>query len=155
MEIIVVSETNLCIYKNLAQCYEAEFSKITGKKPDTQGIFELDTQLSDTVRGLLLMIEGIPAGIAAIALKENSSYEMCEFYVVPSFRKNSAGMNFAHGVWKMYPGAWAIKQIEGAEYASEFWRKTISRYDQTLYVEEHCLDPYWGLVTCQRFHINL
>lgn len=154
MEILTVTKENLSIYLNLAQCYEAEFSRLTGKKPDEQGLFELDTQLSENIKGLLLIVEGTPAAIAAISVKEQKHYEVCEFYVVPSFRKNSLGMRFAHLIWKMYPGEWEIKQIAGAEYASEFWRKTITTFGLKSYEENSYEDPYWGVVTRQRFSVK-
>ncbi|MDP1784938.1 MAG: integrase arm-type DNA-binding domain-containing protein [Sulfuricurvum sp.] len=151
MKIIPVTENNLTVYLNLAQCYEAEFSRLTHKKPDAKGLFELDTQLVGEVMGLLLMIDQCPVGIAAIAVTGKKHYEVSEFYIVPSFRHHSRGMKFAHRLWNMFPGEWEIKQIEGAQYASIFWRKTITAFNNTPYQEEHYNDPYWGIVTRQRF----
>lgn len=153
MQIIPVTETNLNIYHDLAQCYEAEFSPLTGKKPDTSGMFALDTELGGDVRGFLLEIDNTPAGLAAIAKKESDSYEMCEFYVVPCFRQNGVGMRFAHTIWERHPGRWEVKQIVGADYATAFWRKAITRLGDTLFTEESYDDPYWGAVTRQRFSI--
>lgn len=149
-----MTEENIGLYENLIQWYEAEFSKLTRKKPNPQGVFELDTQLGEKVTGLLLMADDIPAGVAAIAVKADNSYEMCEYYVVPSFRKHSLGTKFAHLIWTMYPGEWEIKQIEGAEYACEFWRKTITAFHHTPFHEDRCIDSYWGVVTRQRFTID-
>ena len=154
MHIIPITETNSHIYHNLSQCYEAEFSPLTGKKPNASGIFELDTHLGDDTLGFLLQIDDTPAGIAAIRCKEGHSYEVCEFYVVPYFRKNAIGMQFAHAIWESYPGDWEIKQIQEAEYATKFWRKTIERFNETTYTEECYDDPYWGSVTRQKFTVN-
>ncbi len=153
MTLVTVTQANLNIYLNLAQCYEAEFSAITLKKPNEMGIFELDTLIGEGVSGLLLMADGVPSAIAAIGIKGDERYEVCEFYVVPSFRKNSTGMKFAHMIWKKYPGAWEIKQIKGAEYASEFWRKSITAFEQTAYKEDRYEDRYWGIVTRQQFTV--
>ena len=76
LEIVAVNEANRNVYLNLAQCYEAEFSAITLKKPDADGLFELDTQFGENVTGLLLMTDGHPAAIAAIAVKESGRYEL-------------------------------------------------------------------------------
>ncbi|WP_295054638.1 hypothetical protein [Sulfuricurvum sp.] len=154
MKITPITETNAPIYNNLIQSYEAEFSPITGKKPNASGLFELDTHLGDDILGFLLIIDNTPAGIAAIRCKESQVYEVCEFYVVPYFRKNGIGMEFAHAIWKSYPGEWEIKQIQGAEYATAFWRKTIKGFNETEYTEESYDDPYWGTVTRQRFVID-
>lgn len=154
MHILPVTETNLHTYHNLTQCYEAEFSPLTGKKPDVSGLFALDTQIGDNILGYLLYIGETPAGLAAIASKENNCFEMCEFYVVPLFRKNEAGMRFAHTIWSQHNGTWEIKQIEGAEYATAFWRKAIQRFHDTPYNEDHYNDPYWGNVLRQTFTIT-
>lgn len=151
MKIVAVNDDNLSVYLNLAQCYEAEFSALTGKRADAEGLFALDTQLCETTKGFLLIIDESPAALAAIALKENSCYEVCEFYVVPSFRNSSTGMHFAHRLWKMFPGEWEIKQIAGANGASEFWRKSIRAFGQIEYEEDSYEDSYWGNMTRQRF----
>ncbi len=153
MQIIPVTETNLYVYHNLAQCYEAEFSPLTGKKPDASGLFALDTPIGGDVLGYLLYIDDTPAGLAAISQKEDSRFEVCEFYIVPLFRKNATGMRFAHAIWRRHSGRWEIKQIEGADYATAFWRKTIARYNDTPFSEDRYDDPYWGNVTRQRFVI--
>ncbi len=154
MKIIPVTKKNIQTYLNLAQCYEAEFSSLTHKKPDSSGIFELDTHPGESVQCYILTIEEIPAGIAAIVFNDEDSNEMCEFYVVPSFRKNGVGSHFAHRLWKMHPGKWEIKQILEAEYATAFWRKTITQYNETTYLQDKYLDSYWGLVTRQKFLIS-
>ena len=153
MKIIPVSNNNIQIYLNLAQCYEAEFSSLTQKVPNASGIFELYTYPGDSIQCYILTIDDIPAGLAAVSLQDKNSYEMCEFYVVPYFRKNGIGKNFAHKLWQMYPGNWEIKQIIQAQYATLFWRKTISQYNDTTYVEDQYLDSYWDLVTRQSFLI--
>lgn len=151
MKIVAVNDENLSVYLNLAQCYEAEFSALTGKRADSKGVFALDTQLCETTKGFLLIIDESPAAFAAIALKEDTRYEVCEFYVIPSFRNASTGMRFAHRLWKMFPGEWEIKQIAGAQGASKFWRKSIRAFGQGGYEEDSYEDRYWGSVTRQRF----
>lgn len=151
MEVIPVGTANRDVYNNLAQGYEAEFSAITGKKPDARGIFRLDTRIGDDVRAFLLSVGDVPAGLIAVRTKDDGSYEVAEFYVVPSFRKQAWGQKFAHAIWRAMPGKWEIKQIAGAEYAAEFWRKTIGAFPPTEFQEDQYDDPYWGMVTRQRF----
>ena len=83
MNITKVDDSNLHVYMNLSQAYEAEFSKIMDKKPDQNGLFALDTPLGGDVTGYLLYIDEVPAGHAAIAHKPCDVYEVCDFYVVP------------------------------------------------------------------------
>lgn len=152
MEIVRVGEHNLDVYLNLAQSYEGEFSGITGKKPDAKGVFALDTPpLGDCSVGFLLIMAGTPAGLAAVVVKPESRFEMGEFYIVPCFRRQAWGMRFVHSLWRMLPGQWEVKQIRGAEYASEFWRRVIGEFTQGVFVEDKYEDPYWGLVTRQQF----
>lgn len=153
MKVCRVSDDNLVIYHNLAQPYEGEFSAITGKMPDGNGLFTLDTVLGGAIIGYIVYLDGVPAGIAAIRDKGNEAFEMCEFYVVPCFRKRSLGVRFAHELWRLHGGWWEIKQIVGAEYASRFWRKAIARASATGVEEDQHHDPYWGWVTRQRFYI--
>jgi len=154
MQIIPVSKTNLNTYYNLAQTYEAEFSPLTQKQPDPSGMYELDTYPGGDILAFLLEIDNTSAGIAAIARKGDQGYEVCEFYIIPSFRKNSIGMQFAHAIWNNHPGSWEIKQLVSAGYATHFWRKTIERYKNTAFTEELYDDPYWGSVIRQQFIIN-
>ncbi len=70
--------------------------------------------------GFLLYFDGVPAGLAAIADHGNSRYEVCDFYVVPVFRKNKAGQRFAHSLFSMMPGEWVSKQIEARRACYRF-----------------------------------
>lgn len=149
--IVSVNPENEHIYAHLAQAYEAGFSHITLKTPDTNGLFKLDTEIKGNVRGFILYIEAIPAGIAAIKDKRHSNYEVCEFYVVPVFRRQLWGLKFAHALFDQFIGNWEVKQIAGADLATHFWRTTISAYTQAQYVQDLYHDKYWGTVTRQKF----
>ncbi len=151
MAIVPVGELNREVYLNLAQSYEGEFSGITGKKPDARGMFALDTPLGDCAMGFLLLVGETPAGLAAVGVKPGNRFEVAEFYIVPCFRNQAWGMRFAHTLWRMFPGQWEVKQIRGAEYASKFWRRAISEFAESDFMEDQYQDPYWGLVTRQQF----
>lgn len=151
MNITEVSSDNLSVYLNLAQCYEAEFSVLTKKKPDENGLFMLDTEIVSPTRGYILYVGNAPAGIAAIGCNGDSEYEVYEFYVVPYFRNNKLGVKFAHGIWQMLPGEWVVKQIQGANHAINFWRYCINCFPHKNYEEGPYLDQYWGQVNKQRF----
>lgn len=71
MNIVKVDESNKHIYMNLAQAYEAEFSKIMQKKPDENGLFPLDTYIGGDVSGYLLYIDGVPAGIRQLQMQRH------------------------------------------------------------------------------------
>ncbi|QUM89796.1 hypothetical protein HWV03_13770 [Moritella sp. 36] len=156
MQIIKVDSSNKHVYMNLAQAYEAEFSKIMQKKPDADGLFPLDTKIGGHVSGYLLYVDGVPAGHTAIANEAQGCYEVCDFYVVPYFRKNKVGKRFISQVFNNLGGSWEIKQVTGAEHAVKFWRDVLSDYtsDNNIaggYVEDSYDDEQWGVVTRQRF----
>ncbi|KZN49941.1 GNAT family N-acetyltransferase [Pseudoalteromonas luteoviolacea] len=152
MEIVAIEECNRAIYLNLAQAYEAEFSKLTEKKPLADGMFELDTDIADSnVSAFICYESGIPAGFAAIYSEFAECYEVAEFYIVPVFRKAKLGTQFAHTLWQRLPGNWTIKQITGADYATEFWRSAITMLPGLDLIEDKYEDEYWGEVTRQRF----
>ena len=89
MKVTLVDTSNAHIYHNLVQAYEAEFSPITQKCPDKDGLFALDTPLDAAHRGYLAYDEGLPVGIANIGV--NGVFEVCEFYIVPLFRHRRKG----------------------------------------------------------------
>ncbi|WP_348637741.1 hypothetical protein [Photobacterium sp. DA100] len=151
VNIVNVDQGNMQVYLNLSQPYEAEFSVYTKKVPDENGLFFRDTLIGGNVRGFLLYIDNAPAGLAAIAETSQGHYEVCDFYVVPVFRQNKMGQQFAHQLFTMMPGDWESKQIEGAVHAIAFWRRAISAFTGDQFVEDIYQDSYWGAVTRQRF----
>ncbi len=151
MHIVAVTEHNLSVYLNLAQAYEAEFSLIMQKPPQANGAFALDTELGDRVTGYLLYVDGIPAGLAAVSETSPRQFNLCEFYVVPYFRGNKTGYGFATELFSTLGGVWQIKQVAGAEYASQFWRKVLNQYTHGHFDEDTFSDPKWGVVTRQQF----
>lgn len=76
---------------------------------------------------------------------------MCDFYVVPYFRKNKVGKGFISALFNMLGGRWEIKQVAGAEQAIRFWRDVINDYTSGDFVEDNYDDEQWGMVTRQRF----
>lgn len=151
MNIVQVQAYNQQVYLNLMQAYEAEFSAITRKQPDTNGLFPLDTHLGENTLAFLAFEDEIPIGFISIFEDIGQCYEVCEFYIVPSARKQHKGFELASGIWKRYPGTWAVKQIEGADDATVFWRNIIGQLTHHKFEEDQFIDPYWGLVTRQTF----
>ena len=151
MNIVNVDQSNMQVYLNLTQPYEAEFSVYSKKHPDENGVFAMDTLIGGNVKGFLLYIDSAPAGLAAIAETAPGHYEVCDFYVVPVFRKGQMGQQFAHQLFSMMPGHWVSKQIEGADRPIAFWRRAIGAYTKEQYQEDIFQDPYWGPVTRQSF----
>lgn len=151
MKIVKVDSSNEHVYANLYQGYAAEFSRIIAEKPDENGLFEIYPKLEGNVTGYLLYLEGVPAAFTAIADKSSKEYEICDFYVVPYFRKNKVGKHFISNLFERLAGSWEIKQVAGADHAVKFWRDVVNDYTSGRYIEDEYLDDKWGLVTRQRF----
>lgn len=151
MEVREVTAGNAQVYLNLCQAYEAEFSALTGKLPDQDGLFALDTVLGGEVKGFLLVAHGGPVGFAAIRISAHDGCEVCEFYIVPSMRKKCLGKEFAHRLFALYPGKWQVKQLEGARYATCFWLRVIDDFTGSSFEQDVCDDAYWGRVARQCF----
>ncbi|EGU35652.1 hypothetical protein RJD39_04260 [Vibrio scophthalmi] len=151
MNIVKVDSHNTHVYANLYQGYAAEFSKIIGDKPDENGVFEIYPQLGGKVTGYLLYVDGVPAALTAIEEKSPQEFEICDFYVVPYFRKNKVGKQFISTLFSQLQGSWEIKQVAGADHAVKFWRDVVTDYTSGHYVEDAYQDEKWGLVTRQCF----
>lgn len=140
------------LFDKLIQNYEAEFSIITKKEPNEFGVFELDTRIDESVRAFIAKDQrGLPLGFSMIRVQKNN-FEVCEFYIIPVFRKNKVGERFAHELFNMFLGNWEVKQIDGASKATSFWRAVINSYTSNNYKEDIYNDTYWGPVIRQRFN---
>ena len=154
LEVVQVIDVNKGVYLNLAQAYEAEFSAITEKLPRHDGLFELDTPLDSDHAAYLALVDNVPIGFANIRLpnESDSNFEVCEFYIIPACRKTQRSSQLAHAVFTLHPGRWVIKQILGAEYATEFWRRAIQQFG-VPFEQVKQVDDYWGPVTMQQFEV--
>lgn len=151
MKLESVTPENRHLYDRMVQYYECEFSSITLKKPDSEAVFSLDTELGENVLGFISLIDGIPSGLAAVKDHGDHRFEICEFFVVPCFRRQMVGSSMAEAIWEKLQGFWEVKQIQGADGALSFWRRLISGYTRGNYEEDMFVDPVWGKVTRQRF----
>ncbi|WP_114786902.1 GNAT family N-acetyltransferase [Vibrio tetraodonis] len=156
MNIVEVNDSNAHVYANLYQGYGAEFSQIIDDKPNENGSFEIYPELKGNITGYLLYIDGVPAALTAIDEKSYKTYEICDFYVLPCFRRNKVGKQFISNLFELLSGSWEIKQVAGADHAVSFWRNVVSDYTSNNYVEDMYQDHKWGLVTRQCFsHRNI
>ncbi|MBP9721888.1 MAG: hypothetical protein KBD64_01875 [Gammaproteobacteria bacterium] len=146
----LIDNNNLFVFQNLAQAYEAEFSSITDKSPNAQGLFSLDTLPTQPCIGYLVYQETSPLGFCVLDIDAQPMY-IAEFYIIPSQRKKKIGIQFSHYIFSKHPGYWQVQQIKGADNAVKFWRKSISIYTLDNYKEEMLEDPVWGQVTRQTF----
>ncbi|MCS5705317.1 hypothetical protein NZK27_03850 [Synechococcus sp. FGCU-3] len=147
-----VNASNLNVYHNLAQAYEAEFSPITKKHPDLNGLYALDTTVGGEVKAYLLKTSQSAIGFAAASVPVKGTRDLREFYVVPTMRGQKIGTYFAGQIFFLHPGQWTVKQLEGAKHATAFWHRALAELG-TAYEETHIQDEYWGSVVMQTFEV--
>jgi predicted acetyltransferase len=145
-----ITDLNSSIFDQLIQAYEEEFASITGKKKNQNGKYSLDSDWKSPNEGFYWLEKGEIVGFC-VKGKSKEYSDIFEFYVIPTFRGKGIGEKMAFAVFDAYPGKWQVRQIEGADKAREFWRKTIRNYTSGDFKEIEFIDSYWGPVTCQRF----
>jgi predicted acetyltransferase len=146
-----IDPTVIDCYANLSQHYEAEFSPLTGKVPSRHGLYEI-TPIDENHDGYLARLsDGTPVGFAVVNVG-NTYSDIAEFYVIPTYRKHGLGRDLAFHVFDLYPGAWQVRQISGADKAHIFWISVISEYTNGRLTNSIENDPEWGTVRIQRFH---
>ncbi len=148
-----ITQSNAYVFDSLVQDYEEEFSPITGKKQSHDGKYLLDSDWRAPNTGYYWTENREIMGFC-IKGNQGAFSDIFEFYVIPKFRGMGIGENLAFAVFDAFPGKWQVRQIEGADKAREFWRKTISKYTSGNFEEVEFSDPFWGAVTCQRFEIS-
>lgn len=154
MSIIKIDNKNNNIYYNLSQVYEAEFASLTGELPDKNGLYKVQTEVVDTENtdGYLKYFEQIPIGFMVIKNLDRC-FDVAEFFILPSFRRQKIGLKFAQDIILKHKGSWQIRQIQGADYATIFWRKVIINLVGHNYCESIENDSEWGEVTKQTFTV--
>jgi len=138
------------IARNLLQAYEAEFSAVTNKVPDADGVFPLDVELN--LYTVYLLKDGdAPIGLALKGTC-NDRHDIADFYIIPRYRGEGAGFFLASHVVKKYKGLWQARQIDGYSQGRGFAIGALEKIlDGANFEEEKIVDPYWGPITIQYF----
>ncbi len=145
-----INEQNCTIFDELSQDYEEEFSRITGKKKNADGRYSVDVDWRSPNEGYYWRVDSSIVGFCTMD-SIDGHFDIGEFYVIPAYRKNGTGREMAFALFNRHSGLWQVRQIQGAELAKKFWRRTIREYTNENYTELEMDDPTWGQVVCQRF----
>jgi len=148
--LIPIDNSNLECYFNLSQHYEADFSSLTGKRPNSRGLYDV-TPIHPTHPGYLWVLsDSTPAGFLVVDTGKER-LDIAEFYVIPTERKKGLGRKMAFAAFDKYPGKWQVRQISGAEKAYAFWVSVISQYTSGDFTNATEPDEEWGRVRIQKF----
>lgn len=150
MMLVKVDESNIQCYENLSQHYEAEFSPLTGNRPNENGFYHI-TKLNEMYEGYLYYLDdGMPVGFVVVDVS-GEVIDVAEFYVIPIERKNGIGRKMAMAAFDLYRGDWQVRQISGADGAYYFWVSVIEEYTNGHFTDGVEDDVKWGTVRIQRF----
>jgi predicted acetyltransferase len=116
---------------NLLQLYAHDFSEFHHVELDPRGRFNygpLALYWSDPSRHpFLIKIDGRLAGFVLVQ-RNQTVWDMVEFFVLRGFRRRGAGTAIAHQVWKRFPGRWEVRVMQANQAALPFWEHAISAF---------------------------
>ncbi len=116
---------------NLIQLYAHDFSEFHHVELDSRGRFTyapLPLYWSDPARHpFLVRMDGRLAGFVLVQRNE-TAWDMVEFFVLRGFRRRGVGTAIAHDVWTRFPGRWEVRVMQANHSALPFWKRAISTF---------------------------
>jgi predicted acetyltransferase len=74
---------------------------------------------------------------------DESVYDMAEFFVLRRYRRRGVGEQAAHELFARFAGPWEVREKEGNDAATAFWRRAIGRYTDGKFEELRLDDERW------------
>ena len=112
---------------NLLQLYAYEFSEFTVQDIGDDGTYAykyFDQYWIDADRHpYLFRHDGRLAGFAFVHSGE--PHDMAEFFIMKKYRRGGLGMDAAHQLFALHPGAWQVRQMAANTRATAFWHRAI------------------------------
>lgn len=142
-------------FVHLQQLYEYELAPFTDYKLTNNGLYDTEyiqgTWSSHGFDIYVISDANMPIGFAVVNLSSMISddtqvRDIAEFFIMPSYRNNNLGQNFAHEIFKKYPGKWELRQIPQLLHARNFWLKTIKALNPKDFQELTQLENWSGFV---------
>lgn len=129
IEVIPATREQIPVLDNLIQLYAHDFSEFHHVELDQDGRFTygpLALYWSEPSRHpLLVKMDGRWAGFVLVQRNE-TAWDMVEFFVLRGFRRRGAGTAIAREVWKRFPGRWEVRVMQANHSALLFWERAIS-----------------------------
>lgn len=127
VEVVRARMGDKAVLRRLLQLYHYDFSEWTGDDVDEHGEFAhtyLDHYWTDPdSHPFLIRCEGQWAGLALV--RTAGINDMGEFFVMRKYRRRGVGRDAARQVFAMFPGPWQVRQLQGNDTATAFWRTVI------------------------------
>lgn len=125
------------VVANLLELYAYDFSDFHPMNLGPDGRFGykgLSRYWSETDRlPFLIKVEGRLAGLVLVkrergVLGTETVWDVAEFFILRTFRRQGVGARVAHEIWCRYPGKWQVRVMESNQNAWRFWEHTIRSF---------------------------
>ncbi|MFO7943598.1 MAG: GNAT family N-acetyltransferase [Anaerolineales bacterium] len=125
------------IMERLFQLYLYDFSQFVDLEIDKRGCFEypsLDLYWQEPDRfPYFIEVEGKLAGFVLIKKKvenvdDHQIFDVAEFFVLRSYRRQEVGTRSAHMIWDRFPGRWVVRVMKANKPAVQFWEQAVEKY---------------------------
>jgi predicted acetyltransferase len=136
----------------LLELYVYDFSELCGLDVGDDGRFRvptIDHYFADPrCHPFLLRADERLAGFALVQGKsrlsgDESVYDMAEFFVLRRYRRRGVGERAAQALFARFTGPWEVREREGNDGATAFWRRAIGRYTDGKFEELRLDDERW------------
>jgi len=81
----------------------------------------------------LLKIDNNIAGFVFVRIKENSMYEISEFFILNKYRGIGVGSFMANEIFSIHKGDWEIRALLKNTHAQAFWKKIVEKVSNGKY----------------------
>lgn len=140
------------ILRNLMELYQFETSAYENKDVGPLGLYPyryFDHYWTEEGRHpFMVRCDDRLAGFTLVnghclVSKDGPSCAIAEFFIMPRYRREGVGRHVAESLFRMFPGQWEVRQVDGNEAAQLFWRKVIGDFTGGRYVETYLDDDRW------------
>ncbi|AWX54478.1 MULTISPECIES: GNAT family N-acetyltransferase [Brevibacillus] len=129
----------------LLELYTYDFTEFEPFEVDENGLFGYDYfeeyWIEPERHPFFIKVNGKLAGFVLVRILPNTDstthplYSIAEFFIMKRYRRLGIGKAASHQIFKMFPGAWEVFQLENNVPAIGFWRASIRDYTANHYQE--------------------
>jgi len=137
IELVSAAPHEQPILANLLELYAHDFSEFHEIELGVDGRFgyrHLPLYWSEpNRRPFLVRVDGKLAGLVLVKKgselsRDETVWDMAEFFVVRRYRRRGIGTYVAHEVWRRVPGPWEVRVMQSNDSAHLFWAHAISEF---------------------------
>ncbi|MGG4445141.1 GNAT family N-acetyltransferase [Brevibacillus sp. HB1.2] len=131
--------------KQLLELYTYDFTEFEPFEVDDNGLFGYDYfekyWVEPERHPFFIKVNGKLAGFVLVRMLTTSDpdlpsiHSIAEFFIMKRYRRLGIGKAVSHQIFKMFPGAWEVFQLENNIPAISFWRTSIRDYTAHHYQE--------------------